>query len=94
MESVHSYSYQFEGLVNRERFEEFLATLKSTVLRAKGFIPFEDGTHLFQYTPTNFTFNKLDWSVSSSKIVLIGTSIDKEKIGQSIKECEVIKVNN
>lgn len=90
--SIHTFSYTFENPINREKFEQFLTTLDNKVLRAKELIPFEDNTYIFQYTPTNYTLDPLDWSVSIEKMVFIGTGMDKKSIYEDIKSCEISKV--
>jgi G3E family GTPase len=83
-----SFSYTSKAVYDRACFIEFADSLSSDVYRAKGFVQFAEGTHLF-----NFVAGRWDLELfepSSTELVFIGKQITQQKfeICDRLKSCE------
>jgi G3E family GTPase len=88
----HTFEYYFAKPVVKIAFEQFLANLPKNVLRAKGFVYFEDDNYptLFQYTPGMKAFTPLSpGDDTTAAAVFIGLNMDKAKL-----EAELIQTLN
>lgn len=88
---IQTMTYQFHHKVSKERFEEWLKTLPSTIYRVKGFIRFKENplVHVVQYSysvPYIFA-QKINFP---ENIVLIGSGLDKEQLKRELSELEVL----
>ncbi len=89
---IRSLSLTVSGALDRARFEQFLATLPSGVLRAKGIIQTSDIpiTSIFQYTPGRyslFPFDTSDTELISGVVVIIGQNLDEPAIHTALHAC-------
>lgn len=80
------------GELNRDAFELFLHDLEG-VYRAKGFVRFRDGTHLFNYVAGRWDFEP--FKAETHRIVFIGENIKKMErdLIKSLKGCERVQVH-
>lgn len=83
-----SFSYASAATFNRERFEQFAATLFPAVYRAKGFVRFPDGFQLFNYVAGRWDFEP--FAYARTELVFIGKQLSpqKEPILNRLKGCE------
>jgi G3E family GTPase len=89
-----SFSYTSQAIYDRVCFTEFADSLSPDVYRAKGFVQFPEGTHLF-----NFVAGRWDLELfepSSTELVFIGKQITAHRstILERLKSCEREKVEN
>jgi G3E family GTPase len=84
-----SFTFTTEKRLDRERFEEMVAGLPESVYRAKGFVRFLDGSHLFNYVVGRWEME--DFAAEKTELVFIGKDLakDKEIILGQLRECEV-----
>lgn len=83
-----SFSYSTEATLKRSPFETFADQLGNAVYRAKGFVRFPDGTHLF-----NFVAGRWDLEPFPQKetaLVFIGErgKLQGDEILRELKKCE------
>ena len=91
---ITSFSFQREGLMNRERFEKFLEKLPAEVYRAKGIVKFsgEGWSSVFNYTCGR---SRIDWlspedgQSFNNRAVVIGKNLRamQERILRDLEKC-------
>jgi G3E family GTPase len=80
-EGYETFVLKFDKIFERKKFERAVKKLPKEIERAKGFVKFQDGLYLFQYSFGNFDFEK--WKdQEEAELVFIGRGILnlKEKI--------------
>lgn len=97
MEPVHpihppeyeSFVYRPVRTLKRDCFERFAVGLDPEVYRAKGFVPFPEGTYLFNYVNGRWDLEPL--AEEESGLVFIGRGIKAKeaRILRSLQACEV-----
>lgn len=83
-----SFSYTSQAVYDRSCFTNFADSLSPAVYRAKGFVQFTDGTHLF-----NFVAGRWDLELfepAATELVFIGKQITQQKseICDRLQSCE------
>jgi G3E family GTPase len=89
-ESIHNVNFPLDKPLNKLLFEQFLASLPSTVYRAKGFVSFTDDedTFLFQHFPGYSSIKPFPLHDHSLKRgIFIGQNLDKEWIAKKLNAC-------
>ncbi|MBW4538591.1 MAG: GTP-binding protein [Myxacorys chilensis ATA2-1-KO14] len=83
-----SFSYTSQAVYDRARFTEFADSLSSDVYRAKGFVQFPGGTHLFNFVAGRWDLEPFE--PSSTELVFIGKQITQQKpeICDRLQSCE------
>jgi G3E family GTPase len=83
-----SFSYTSNAVCDRDRFEAFASGLSPDIYRAKGFVQFSDGTHLFNFVAGRWDLEPFDQS--ATELVFIGKRAIEHKsdIIQSLQSCE------
>ncbi|HWQ93025.1 MAG TPA: GTP-binding protein [Clostridia bacterium] len=83
-----SFSYSCPEVYGRQRFEEFAASLAPDVFRAKGFVRFPEGTHLFNYIAGRWDLEPFDRK--GVELVFIGKHLapKKSKILDGLRACK------
>jgi G3E family GTPase len=86
-----SFSYTSEAICDRACFTEFADSLGPDVYRAKGFVQFPDGTHLFNFVAGRWDLEPFE--PSTTELVFIGKQITAHQsdIIERLKPCERIK---
>jgi G3E family GTPase len=84
-----SFTWSTEKALDSEKFEQLLGALPGEVLRAKGFVRFEDGGRLFNYVVGRSDFEEFE--VERTDLVFIGPRLDEARshIVQGLQKCEV-----
>jgi G3E family GTPase len=84
-----SFAFSSDKTFYRDCFERFADNLPAAVIRAKGFVRFEDGTQLFNFVAGRWELEAFD--ANRSELVFIGKNIaaEKETILDALKKCEV-----
>jgi G3E family GTPase len=84
-----SFTFSSEKIFSRDCFERFAETLHTSVLRAKGFVRFADGTQLFNFVAGRWDLEPFE--TDRTELVFIGKTIagEKEAILRALKKCEV-----
>jgi len=92
----HEHQPEFESFIfgsdktfSRDCFEHFAEALPASVLRAKGFVRFADGTHLFNFVAGRWELEPFE--TDRTELVFIGKNVAQEKktILGALKKCEV-----
>ncbi|WP_226000529.1 CobW family GTP-binding protein [Paenibacillus sp. BJ-4] len=85
--TLHQHSPQ---QLEKQRLENFLTGLGSSLLRAKGYcvLP-EEGTMLLQYSGNHFEWQPTALPVSQGYVTLIGEQLDKASIADQWEQCFV-----
>ena len=90
----HQHQLEFESFVFscaktffRDRFEHFADHLPASVVRAKGFVRFSDGTQLFNFVAGRWDLEPFD--ADRTELVFIGKNIgvEKEAMLRTLDEC-------
>lgn len=83
-----SFSYTSNAVFDRASFEDFANTLPQAVYRAKGFVQFPDGNHLFNFVAGRWDLEPFDFS--TTELVFIGKQITdyQSEICDRLKACE------
>ncbi len=83
-----SFSYRTDSLFNKKCFEEMLNRLPQAVYRAKGFVRFPEGPHLFNFVAGRWELEP--FPEQAGALVFIGKGIKplEAAIRGALKECE------
>ncbi|MBW4443747.1 MAG: GTP-binding protein [Plectolyngbya sp. WJT66-NPBG17] len=83
-----SFSYTSQSVYDRACFETFADSLSSDVYRAKGFIQFPEGTHLFNFVAGRWDLESFD--APATELVFIGKQVSQSKsdICDRLQACE------
>jgi len=89
-----SFTFTTEKRLDRQRFEEVVAGLPESVYRAKGFVRFLDGSHLFNYLVGRWDLE--DFAAEKTELVFIGKDLVryKENILGQLKDCLIESLNH
>jgi len=84
-----SFSFTSNKIFSRDSFESFANSLPASVVRAKGFIRFTDGTQLFNFVTGRWELEPFE--SDCTEVVFIGRNVSAEKdaIVRALKKCEV-----
>jgi G3E family GTPase len=84
-----SFAFTSGEFFSRDCFENFANSLPASVVRAKGFIRFTDGTHLFNFVTGRWELEPFE--SDCTEVVFIGKKIAAEKttIVGALKQCEL-----
>lgn len=76
------------GVLNRNRFEEFIKLLPENIYRAKGFVKFHDGDFLFSFVAGRWSLE--EFPAKQTQLVFIGRNAlqIQEEIINKLKSCE------
>lgn len=83
-----SFSCTSQAVYDRARFTEFADSLSPEVYRAKGFVQFPEGTHLFNFVTGRWDLEPFE--PSTTELVFIGKHIVQQKsdVCDRLKSCE------
>jgi G3E family GTPase len=84
-----SFGFSSDKVFSRDCFEVFANDLPASVVRAKGFIRFADGSQLFNFVAGRWELEAFE--SERTELVFIGRKImaDKHAIMTALKKCEV-----
>jgi G3E family GTPase len=84
-----SFAFSSSKTFSRGCFEHFADTLSASILRAKGFIRFGDGVHLFNFVAGRWELEQFD--AAQTQLVFIGRGIAAQKsaIVDALNKCAV-----
>jgi G3E family GTPase len=82
-----SFTFSSDKIFSRDCFERFVDSLPTSVLRAKGFVGFADGTQLFNFVAGRWELEPFE--TDRTELVFIGKGIAKQKseIVRAVDEC-------
>jgi G3E family GTPase len=82
-----SFTFGSDKTFSRDCFERFLDGLPANVIRAKGFIRFPDGAHLFNFVAGRWELEPFE--ADETQLVFIGKGVlsEKEAIVESLEKC-------
>ncbi len=72
-----SFTFNSDKIFSRDCFERFVDSLPASVLRAKGFVGFADGTQLFNFVAGRWDLEPFE--TDRTELVFIGRKIAKQK---------------
>jgi G3E family GTPase len=83
------FTFSSKKTFSRDCFERFADSLPAAVIRAKGFVRFADGAHLFNFVAGRSDFEPFE--TDQTELVFIGKKIaaEKQAISDALKKCEV-----
>jgi G3E family GTPase len=86
-----SFSFSSDKLFSRDCFERFVDGFPGTVIRAKGFVRFDDGAQLFNFVAGRWELEPFE--TNRTELVFIGKKIaaEKEAILSALNECAAKK---
>jgi len=86
---LHSFTWTTEKTLDSEKFDGFVRELPEDLIRAKGFVRFEDGGRLFNYVAGRADFE--EFNVERTELVFIGHNLDRlrPEIENRLHDCEV-----
>ncbi len=84
----HSFTWATEKTLDRAKFDELVRELPQALIRAKGFVRFEDGGRLFNYVAGRADFE--EFNVDRTELVFIGHNLDRLRleIENRLRGCE------
>jgi G3E family GTPase len=84
-----SFAFTSGKVFSRDCFEGFAEGLPANVVRAKGFIRFADGAHLFNFVAGRSELEPFE--SEGTELVFIGKDIaaERETIISALRKCEV-----
>jgi G3E family GTPase len=87
-----SFTFSSDETFFRDCFEGFVDALPSNVIRAKGFVRFRDGVHLFNFVAGRWELEPFE--ADRTELVFIGKGIAREKsaILHALEKCTAKKV--
>lgn len=87
-EDFDSFCFRSEGIILREKFNDFVKDIPSDIYRVKGFVRFEDGGYLFNYVCGRWEIEAFD--NSETELVFIGRAPlkSREYVIDFLKRCE------
>ncbi|HEY9654974.1 MAG TPA: GTP-binding protein [Crinalium sp.] len=82
-----SFSYTSQAIYDRSCFTHFADSLSPHVYRAKGFVQFPEGTHLFNFVAGRWDLEPFE--PSTTELVFIGKQITQQKpeLCDRLKSC-------
>jgi G3E family GTPase len=86
-QEFESFTFRSDKIFSRDCFERFADSLPASVVRAKGFIRFTDGTQLFNFVAGRWDLEP--FQSDCTELVFIGKNIapEKEAILRALDEC-------
>jgi G3E family GTPase len=83
-----SFTFSSDKILFRDCFEGFADALPANVIRAKGFVRFRDGAHLFNFVAGRWELEPFE--ADRTELVFIGKNVlsEKEAIVESLKKCQ------
>jgi G3E family GTPase len=86
-----SFTFSSDRFLSRDCFERFAESLPATVIRAKGFVRFLDGTQLFNFVAGRWEWEPFD--AERTELIFIGKGIaaKKEAMLRTLDECAAEK---
>jgi G3E family GTPase len=84
-----SFTFSSDKIFACDSFERFARTLPANVIRAKGFVRFHDGTHLFNFVAGRWEMEPFE--SDRTELVFIGKDVARQKsvILHALDECQV-----
>jgi len=82
----NSMEYQTEALLRRDVFDHFIVKISDHIIRAKGFVNFENGTFLFNFVNGRWDFEP--YGKEKTSLVFIGKNLNKARILSLLQSCE------
>jgi G3E family GTPase len=84
-----SFTFSSDKIFSLECFERFADSLPASVLRAKGFVCFPDGAHLFNFVAGRWELEPFD--ANRTELVFIGKKIvaEKKSVLRELDQCAV-----
>ncbi|HYA42409.1 MAG TPA: GTP-binding protein [Syntrophobacteraceae bacterium] len=84
-----SFAWTSEKSLDKTKFDELVGELPQELIRAKGFVRFEEGGRLFNYVVGRADFEEFD--VAGTELVFIGRNLDRlrPEIENRLNECRV-----
>jgi G3E family GTPase len=88
VEKLHSFVWTTGKTLRSAKFDELIRDLPLELIRAKGFVRFEDGGRLFNYVVGRADFE--EFSVDGAELVFIGRNLDRlrPEIEGRLRDCE------
>jgi G3E family GTPase len=84
-----SFTFTSDKIFSRDCFESFADSLPASLVRAKGFVRFDDGAQLFNLVAGRWELEPFE--SDQSELVFIGKNIGEQKqaVAGALKKCEV-----
>ncbi len=82
----HTFSFEDQHPMDREKFVQFLESLPPTVFRCKGWIQFKDASGLVNFTGGSYRIEPVEDNCDTS-LVFVGRNCKQEEILRALEEC-------
>ncbi len=88
VEKLHSFVWTTDKSLKSAKFDELIEDFPLELIRAKGFVRFEDGGRLFNYVVGRADFEEFNADIT--ELVFIGRNLDRLRleIEERLKDCE------
>jgi G3E family GTPase len=85
-EGFHTFSFESERFLDREKLDTFLRSLPPNLFRCKGWVRFTDGSGLLNYAGTSYRITPEEGSRDTA-LVFVGRNCDEKAIVEALKDC-------
>jgi G3E family GTPase len=85
-EGFHSFSFESQRFLDRDKLDGFLQSLPPNLFRCKGWVRFADGAGLLSYTGTSYRIEP-DEGSRDTALVFVGRNCDEKAIVDALKNC-------
>jgi G3E family GTPase len=85
-EGFHSFSFESERFLDRDKLDGFLQSLPPNLFRCKGWVRFADGAGLLNYAGTSYRIEPED-GTRDTALVFVGRNCDEKQILKALENC-------
>jgi G3E family GTPase len=85
-EGFHSFSFESQRFLDRDKLNGFLESLPPNLFRCKGWVRFADGSGLLNYTGTSYRIEP-DEGSRDTALVFVGRNCDEKQILKALENC-------
>jgi G3E family GTPase len=86
-EGFHSFSFEDERPINRNKLDKLLDSLPPNLFRCKGWVRFKNSTGLLNFTGGNYRIEPSDESRRHTALVFVGRNCNEKEILRALEDC-------
>jgi len=86
-DGFHSFSFEDDRPINRDKLDKFLDSLPPNLFRCKGWVRFKNSTGLLNFTGGNYRIEPSDESTRHTALVFVGRNCNEKEILRALEDC-------